>query len=194
MSSQDGADIASRALDARFVRGAGPVAEVEFKAFFLGLDGIVAGDGAMGVEELVGDVGHDGGAAGGNAAFGDEDEETGEKLVDVETGAELGEFGEEIGGEVFRVVLRLGRGEQSGMAETKMGASVQNRETTAATVGGEAAAAEGGLCLGLGCVRHAGLGKAFGIGGAGFIGCEGHLLFLSGKEEGYTLRRDEKSA
>jgi hypothetical protein len=194
MSSQDGADIARRALDARFVRGAGPVAEVEFKAFFLGLDDIVAGDGAMGVEELVGDIGHDGGASGVNAAFGDEDEEAGEKLVDVETGAELGEFGEEFGGEVFRVVLRLGRGEQRRMAEAKMGASVQHSETTAAAVGGEVAAAEGGLCFGLGSVRHVGLNEACGIGGSGFIGCEGHLLFLSGKEEGYTLRRDEKSA
>jgi len=194
MSSQDGPDIASRALDARFVRGAGPVAEVEFKAFFLGLDDIVAGDGAMGVEELVGDIGHDGGASGGNAAFGDEDEEAGEKLVDVDAGIELGEFGEKFSGEVFRVVLRLGRGEQSGMAETKMGAGVQNSETAAAAIGGEVTAAVGGLRLGLGCVRHAGLGKACGIGVAGFIGCKGHLLFLSGKEEGYTPRRDEKSA
>jgi hypothetical protein len=195
MSSQDGPDIGSRALDARFVRGAGPVAEVEFKAFVLGRDVIVAGDGAMGVEKLVGDVGHDGGATRGDAALGDEDEETGEKLVDVDAGAELGEFGEEFGGEVFRVVLgRLGRSEQSGMAETKMGAGGQNSETAAAAVGGEVAAAGGGLRFGLGTVRHAGLSKACGIGGAGFIGCEGHLLFLSGKEEGYTLRRDEKSA
>jgi hypothetical protein len=163
------------------------VAEVPVNSFLLGLEVIVAGDGAMGVEELVGDVGHDGGAAGGDAAFGDEDEEAGEKLVDVEAGVELGEFGEEFSGEVFRVVLRLGRGEQSGMTETKMGASVQNSETTAATVGGEVAATGGGLRFGLGGVRHAGLSKACGIGGAGFIGSEVHLLFLSGKEEGDSI-------
>jgi hypothetical protein len=63
----------------------------------------------------------------GRRGFGDEDEEAGEKLVDVGAGAKLGEFGEEFGGEVFRVVLQpLGHVEQSGMAETKMGAGLQN--------------------------------------------------------------------
>ena len=38
----------------------------------LGLEVVIAGDGAMGVEELVGDVGEDGGAARGDGAFGDE--------------------------------------------------------------------------------------------------------------------------
>ena len=41
----------------------------------LGLEVVIEGDGAMGVEELVGDVGQDGGAARGDAAFGDEDKE-----------------------------------------------------------------------------------------------------------------------
>jgi len=165
------------------------VAEVPVNSFLLGLEVIVAGDGAMGVEELVGDVGHDGGAAGGDAAFGDEDEEAGEKLVDVDAGVELGELREEFGGEVFGVILRrLGRSEQSGMAETKMGAGVQNSETTAAAIGGEVTAAGRVVRFGLGRVRGAALGNAWGISVAGFIGCEGHLLFLSGKEEGYTLR------
>jgi hypothetical protein len=161
----------------------------------LGLEVILAGDSAMGVEKLVGDVGHDGGAAGRDAAFGDEDEEAGEKLVDVETGAELGELREEFGGEVFGVILRrLGRSEQSGMAETEMRASVQNSETAAAAIGGEVTAAGRVVQFGLGRVRGVALGNACGIGGAGFIGCEGHLLFLSGKEEGCTLRRGKKSA
>jgi hypothetical protein len=60
------------------------------------------------VEELVGDVGKDGGAAGRDAAFGDEGEEAAEELADVDAGGELGEFGEEVGGEVFRVVLEKG--------------------------------------------------------------------------------------
>jgi len=38
--------------------------------FFFGRSGF-EGDGAVGVEELVGDVGEDGGAARGDAAFGD---------------------------------------------------------------------------------------------------------------------------
>ncbi len=105
MSSLDGPDITGGALNARAVVGTGPVAEVEHEAFLLGFDEVIASDGAMGVEKLVGNVSHDGGAAGRDAAFGDEDEEAGEKLVDVEAGAELGEFGEEFGGEVFRVVL-----------------------------------------------------------------------------------------
>ena len=63
----------------------------------------------MGMEELVGDVGEDGGAAGGDAAFGDEKEEAGEELVDVDGGVELGEFGYEVGGEVFGVVLDVRR-------------------------------------------------------------------------------------
>jgi hypothetical protein len=71
---------------------------------FLGGSGF-EGDGAVGVEELVGDVGEDGGAAGGDAAFGDEGEEASEELADVDAGGEFGEFGEEVGGEVFRVVV-----------------------------------------------------------------------------------------
>jgi hypothetical protein len=42
---------------------------------------------------------------GGDAAFGDEGELAGEELADVRTGGELGEFGEKVSGEVFRVGL-----------------------------------------------------------------------------------------
>ena len=113
-------------------------------------------DGAVGVEELVGDVSEDRGAARGDAAFGYKSEEAGEELPDVRAGGELGEFGEKVGGEVFRVVLQgLGRGgDQGGMAETEIGASIQNSKTARATVGGEMAAAW--------------------IGGAGFSRFEGH--------------------
>jgi len=48
------------------------------------------------------DVAQDGGATRRDAAIGDEDQEPREKLVDVDAGVEFGEFGEEIGGEVFR--------------------------------------------------------------------------------------------
>jgi hypothetical protein len=61
-------------------------------------------DGAVGVEELVGDVGQDGGAARGDAAFGDKDQELGEKLVDVDGRVELGEFGEEFPREVEGII------------------------------------------------------------------------------------------
>jgi hypothetical protein len=71
---------------------------------FLGGSGF-EGDGAVRVEELVGDVGEDGGAAWGDTAFGDEGEKAAEELADVGAGGEFGEFGEEVGGEVFRVVV-----------------------------------------------------------------------------------------
>ena len=146
------------------VAGAGDIAGLEAgRAGVLELEKVFAVDGAVGVEELVGDVGEDGGAAGGDAAFGDEDHQPGEELVDVDGGVELGEFGEEVGGEVFRIVLwRLGHGgAQGGMAETKMRAGVEDGETAAGTVGGEMAAA----------------GMLDGVGSTGF---DSHFLFLSG--------------
>src|ERR1700682_3821727 len=73
-----------------------------------------------------------------------------------------GGAGGEVGGEVFGVVVwRLGGGgDQGGVAETEVGAGIQNGETATATVGGEMAA-------------------AWMIGRAGFSRCEGHFLFLS---------------
>jgi hypothetical protein len=67
------------------------------------LDLPFAVEGALGVEELIGNVGHDGGAARGDAALGDEDQEAGKELVDGEGGIKFGEFGEKVGGEVFEV-------------------------------------------------------------------------------------------
>jgi hypothetical protein len=91
------------------------------------------------VEELVGDVGQDGGAAGRDAAFGDEGEEAGEELADVRADGELGEFGEEVGREVFRVVLhghRNGNGGVClGVAETKARVNWQAGEATALAIG-----------------------------------------------------------
>src|SRR5712664_3328356 len=94
------------------VAGAGDITGLEAgRVGVFELEKVFAIDGAVGVEELVGDVGEDGGAAGGDASFGDEGEEAGEELADVGAGGEFGKFGEEVGGEVFRViVLRLCRG------------------------------------------------------------------------------------
>lgn len=60
---------------------------------------------AVGVEKLVGNVGQDGGAAGADATFGDENEEASEELADVNGGGEIRELGKEVGGEVFEVIL-----------------------------------------------------------------------------------------
>ncbi len=92
----------------------------------------------MAVQELVGDVRQNGGAARGDAAFGDEDEESGKELVDLGGRLECGELPEEIGGEVVRVGLD---GLRPGMPETETGLSVQDAETALAPVAGVMAAA-----------------------------------------------------
>jgi hypothetical protein len=99
--------------------------------------GFLAFDGVVGVEELVGDVGEDGGAARRDAAFGDESEEAGEELADVVGGIELGELGEEVGGEVFGVVEGV-RGHELGdavlgvaKAEAEMGGQAGKAATLA---------------------------------------------------------------
>jgi hypothetical protein len=58
-----------------------------------------------GVKELIGDVSENGGAPRRDAPFGDQSEETGEKLAEVDSRGELGEVWEEVGGEVFRIVI-----------------------------------------------------------------------------------------
>jgi hypothetical protein len=93
--------------------------------------------------------------------LGDEGEKAGEELADVGAGGELREFGEEVGGEVFRVVVsRLGcGGDQRRVAETQVGAGVQNGEAAAATVGGEMLTPRSALGFALkGALRFA-LGK-----------------------------------
>jgi hypothetical protein len=90
-------------------------------------------------------VGDDGGAAGGNAALGHEDDEMGESRVDFLGGLEGGgDFAEEIGGEIGTI----GGGIRSssfrgGMLEAKAGGRLLNREA-AASVGTSAAPATGG--------------------------------------------------
>jgi len=84
---------------------------------------VLAAKGALGMEQLVRDVRQNGGAAGRDAALGDEDEQPGEELLDVGGRLELRELGEEFGGEILGV--RLG-GRRAGMTETKTGAGVQN--------------------------------------------------------------------
>ena len=83
------------------------VADLDHGNLFLELEEVFAVDGAMGVEELVGDVSQDGGAARGDAALGNKDQELGEELVDVNGGLKLGEFGEEFPGEVEGIIWRL---------------------------------------------------------------------------------------
>jgi len=129
-SSFDGPAIAGWTLNARAVLGIGPVAVVADQALvlLLWLESLIADDGAMGVEKLVGDVGEDGSATRGDGALGDELEEAGEKLVDVDAGVELGELREEFGGEVGGIIGHLLEADANGgtlfevvQAKTKMG-------------------------------------------------------------------------
>ena len=60
-------------------------------------------DGAVRMQEPVGEVAEHGGAAGRDAAPGDLNEEAGEEFLDVLAGRELVELGEQVGGEVFGI-------------------------------------------------------------------------------------------
>jgi len=138
-------------------------------------------NGAVGVEELVGDVGQDGGAARRDAAFGDKDQELGEELVDVIGVLELGEFREEVGGEVFRVVVdgyRNGGGDVClGVAEAKAGVRWKAGKAAALAVG-----------IKIGATGSSGFRWDYdGIGdGAGAKGCCAHEVFLFFWWEGGT--------
>jgi hypothetical protein len=65
------------------------------------------------MEELIGDVREDGSATRRDAALGDKNEKTREELTKVHNGGAFGEFGEEFGGEVGRVI---GKRQKNGFA------------------------------------------------------------------------------
>jgi hypothetical protein len=124
------------------------------------------------MEELAGDEGEDGGAAWRDAALGDEDEEAREELADVRAGRELGEFGEKIGGEIFRVVVNVhwygGAGVWLRMTEAKARVSLRARKAATLAVGIEIRTA-----------RRGGFRRGCdGIGNGGAIGCGVHEFFL----------------
>src|SRR5712692_3878188 len=68
-----------------------------------GLGVFLLGDGGEGAEELVGDVGEYGGAAGGDFVLGEEEEQAREEVVDLGCGGEVVEVGGEGGGNFGRV-------------------------------------------------------------------------------------------
>jgi hypothetical protein len=102
------------------------------------------------VEELIGDVSENGGAPGRDAAFGDQSAETREKLPEIDSGRELGEVGEEVGGEVFRIVVQLQGSSGLGQAEmVRTKAEVRLQASEAATLAvGEAIQATSGIVQG----------------------------------------------
>src|SRR5260370_25818183 len=58
-------------------------------------------------EKLIGDVRENGGALRWDAGLGDQSEQAGKKLAEIDSGRELVELGEEVGGEIFRFVIQL---------------------------------------------------------------------------------------
>jgi hypothetical protein len=92
----------------------------------------------VGVEKLIRDVSENGGAPRRDAAFGDQGEETGEKLAKIDRGRELGELREEVGGEIFRVVVQLqgsGGFGQAEMVRTESEVRLRASEATTLPVG-----------------------------------------------------------
>src|SRR6266849_4707773 len=70
-----------------------------------GLGVFLLGDGGEGAEELVGDVGEDGGAAGGDFVLREEEEQAGEEVIDLGGGGEVVEVGGKGGGDFGGVGL-----------------------------------------------------------------------------------------
>jgi len=98
------------------VVGFGPTGPIDFN----GLTIDFALDGNQRVEELVGDVGKDGGATRGDTILDDEDQELGKELVDLLGGLQVIELAEEVGGKVDVNGLS-GLELQRSMAKTKTG-------------------------------------------------------------------------
>ena len=121
---------------------------------FLGIEFAV--DRGKSAEELIGDVGEDGGAAGRDFVFGEEEEEAGEEGVDGDGGAEFLEVGGEGGGGVggFALVLL-----EPGVIGAIRGVRVEGEQAATHTVG-EAMRAASGV-----------------IDEAGFSSLRGHILF-----------------
>ena len=128
----DGTAIAGRALNARAVRGTGPVAKVEFEALLLGLEAAVPGDGGEGAEEEVAGIGHDGGAARSDLVTGLELVEFAERMVNVGSGAKFLDAADEGGGEIGLVEIFLALG---GMSGAEAGVRIRDGHATTTAAG-----------------------------------------------------------
>jgi len=102
--------------------------------------------GGEGAEELVGDVGEDGGAAGADAVLGEKEQQAGEEVVD---GGSGGEFGETVGegvGEIGGFAAIFG---EFGVAGAEAGVGVVDQDSAAFAIG-ELLAAAGRVVEGTG--------------------------------------------
>jgi len=94
-------------------------------------------DDAVGIQQLVGDVGKDRGTARRDAAFGHQDEEAAKEFAEVFGGGELRMSREEVFGEVGGVIggRREGKGLQMEVIRTKTGLGFQAWATAALAIG-----------------------------------------------------------
>jgi hypothetical protein len=123
---------------------------------FLGIE--LAVDRGKSAEELVGDIGEDGGATGRDFVFREEEKKAGEEGVDGDGGTEFLEVGGEGGGGVGRFPLIFHKPSVIGAIR---GARVEGEQAATHTVG-EAMRAASGV-----------------IDEAGFSSLRGHICFLS---------------
>jgi hypothetical protein len=144
-----------------------PCAGVRISSIFaLGADqveddllGGVGGDfvldvpGAVGVQEEVAGVSHDGGASRGDAVLGEEEQQAGEELVHRGGGVELGEIAEKFGGQ-GRVGIAAGGTEE--MATAEAGLRVDSFGPATTTARSAMNAAGGGWSEGWSCRRWVG--------------------------------------
>jgi len=106
----------------------------------LWLAGFFLLDGGEGAEEEVAGIGHDGGAARGDAVLGLKKKEAGKEIVDGDGGTEFSETGDEFGGEIGGFVPLL---PAAGMVGAKGGEMIRDRQAAAAVAGVVLAAAIG---------------------------------------------------
>ena len=87
------------------------------------------------VKELISDVSKNRSASRRDVASGDQSEEAGEKLAEIDGGRELRELGEEVGREIFRIVIQLQGSGGFGKAEmVRTKAEMGLRASEAATL------------------------------------------------------------
>jgi hypothetical protein len=111
--------------------GTGPVEDEFWRGGVFLIGGEFAVHHGESAEELVGEVGEDGGAAGGDASFGEEDEDAGEGVVDVGGGVEVFEAFWEIGGDVGLMIEIL---REMGVAAAEKAVSRWRRQAAAGAV------------------------------------------------------------
>jgi len=134
---------------------------------FVGRRVELAVDCGEGAEELIGDVGEDGGAARGDFLLGEKEEKAGEEVVDGDGGTELLEIGGEGGGGVSGFPLVL---DTSGVSGAVGGVHVGGEEAATHAIGVAMGAASGV------------------VDGAGFSRLLGHFSFLCELNWGDTPR------